>query len=93
MKITRNKQKYDYQGNLLNSVLLNISWETIKRERKQELDNSDWRFMSDQSPSPEWINYRQFLRDLPQNYYDESDKVSQGANAAADAWNEYTIPE
>ena len=85
MKITRNKQKYDYQGNLLESVLLDISWETIKLERKQELDNSDWRFMSDQTPSQEWIDYRQFLRDLPQNY--------DTANEAADAWNEYEIPE
>lgn len=85
MKITRNKQKYDYQGNLLESVLLDISWETIKLERKQELNNSDWRFMSDQSPSQEWIDYRQFLRDLPQNY--------ESANDAADAWNEYDIPE
>lgn len=85
MKITRNKQKYDYQGNLLESVLLDISWETIKLERKQELDNSDWRFMSDQTPSQEWIDYRQFLRDLPQNY--------DTANEAVDAWNEYEIPE
>ena len=85
MKITRNKQKYDYQGNLLESVVLDISWQTIKLERKQELDNSDWRFMSDQSPSQEWIDYRQFLRDLPQNY--------ESANDAADAWNEYDIPE
>lgn len=85
MKITRNKQKYDYQGNLLESVVLDISWQTIKLERKQELDNSDWRFMSDQSPSQEWIDYRQFLRDLPQNY--------ESANDAADAWNEYEIPE
>ena len=85
MKITRNKQKYDYQGNLLESVLLDISWQTIKLERKQELDNSDWRFMSDQTPSQEWIDYRQFLRDLPQNY--------DTANKAADAWNEYEIPE
>ncbi len=85
MKITRNKQKYDYQGNLLESVILDISWETIKLERKQELGNSDWRFMSDQTPSQEWIDYRQFLRDLPQNFTE--------ANDAADAWNEYEIPE
>jgi len=43
--------------------------------------------------SQEWIDYRQFLRDLPQTYFDESDEISQGANAAADAWNEYEIPE
>lgn len=49
--------------------------------------------MSDQSPSQEWVDYRQFLRDLPQNHFDVSDEISQGANAAADAWNDYTKPE
>ena len=61
--------------------------------RNKTLKNSDWRFMSDQSPSQEWVDYRQFLRDLPQNFFDESDEVSQGANAAADGWNDYIKPE
>ena len=75
----------DYEGNILQEITLDISWEKIKLERKQELDNTDWRFMSDQTPSQEWIYYRQFLRDLPQNFTE--------ANDAADAWNEYNIPE
>lgn len=69
------------------------TWVDIRSERDIELMNSDWRFMSDQSPSQEWLDYRQFLRDLPQNHFDETDEVSQGANAAADAWNEYPKPE
>ena len=69
------------------------TWNVIRNDRNGILKNSDWRFMSDQSPSQEWIDYRQFLRDLPQNFFDESDETSQGANAAADAWNEYEIPE
>ena len=40
--------------------------------------------MSDQSPSQEWVDYRTFLRNLPQNY--------DSANDAADAWKEFTIP-
>lgn len=83
--IIRNKQKYDHQGNLIESVLLDISWETIRLERNQELQKSDWRFMSDQSPSIEWAEYRKFLRDLPGNF--------ESANDAANAWNEYIIPE
>ena len=75
----------DYEGNILQEITLDISWEKIKLERKQELDNTDWRFMSDQTPSQEWIDYRQFLRDLPQQFTE--------ANDAADAWNEYDIPE
>ena len=41
--------------------------------------------MSDQTPSQNWVDFRVFLRDLPQNY--------ESANDAADALNEYDIPE
>jgi len=70
---------------IIEESFIDVTWNELKLERKQELDNSDWRFMSDQTPSQEWIDYRQFLRDLPQNY--------DTANEAADAWNEYEIPE
>jgi len=70
---------------IIEESFIDVTWDELKLERKQELNNSDWRFMSDQSPSQEWIDYRQFLRDLPQNY--------ESANDAADAWNEYEIPE
>lgn len=83
--IENKKYITDHEGNIIEEITLNISWETIKLERKQELDNSDWRFMSDQTPSQEWADYRQFLRDLPQNFTD--------SNEAVDAWNEYVIPE
>jgi len=62
-----------------------LEWSDVRKGRDTELNKTDWRFMSDQSPSQEWIDYRQFLRDLPQNY--------ETANAAADAWHEYDIPE
>ena len=71
----------------------NTNWTILRKKRDTILTETDWRFMSDQSPSQEWIDYRQFLRDLPQNFMDESDEVSQGANAAADAWVEYEKPE
>lgn len=44
-----------------------ITWDSVRRDRDIKLLNSDWRFMSDQTPSQEWSDYRQFLRDLPQN--------------------------
>jgi hypothetical protein len=46
---------------------------------------SDYMFYSDNTASQEWIDYRQFLRDLPQNY--------DSANDAADAWAAYNSPE
>lgn len=69
----------EYQGKF------NVEWSYVRQMRNEVLSQTDWRFMSDQTPSQEWIDYRQFLRDLPQNY--------ESANDAADAWNEYVIPE
>ena len=61
-----------------------VNWQYVRQNRDAVLSQSDWRFMSDQTPSQEWMDYRMFLRDLPQNY--------DSANDAADAWKEYTIP-
>ena len=36
---------------------------TIERNKKIAL--TDWRVLPDQTPSDDWINYRQALRDLP----------------------------
>ena len=39
----------------------------LRIERNQLLAQTDWRFRSDQTPSQEWIDYCQALRDLPAN--------------------------
>ena len=62
-----------------------VNWQYVRQNRDAILTQSDWRFMSDQTPSQEWIDYRQFLRDLPQQFTE--------ADEAADAWNQYEIPE
>jgi len=85
MKINRNKYYYDNEGNIIQTILLDISWIELRLERESELNKTDYMFLSDRTASQEWIDYRQFLRDLPQNY--------ESANDAADAWNEYPIPE
>ena len=83
--MNRSQEFFNAQGELIDTVYNDVSWEMLRKIRDDELKNSDWRFMSDQSPSDEWIAYRVFLRDLPQNH--------DNANDAADAWNEYEIPE
>ena len=83
--MTQRRTELYSNGELIETTFIDITWNDLRNHRNNELNNSDWRFMSDQSPSQEWIDYRQFLRDLPQNY--------ETANAAADAWNEYEIPE
>tara|TARA_R110000851_G_scaffold219557_1_gene372303 strand:- start:18 stop:269 length:252 start_codon:yes stop_codon:yes gene_type:complete len=80
-----NRRKVTYHGTeILEESFRDVTWDELRISRNKELNNSDWRFMSDQTPSQEWVDYRTFLRDLPQNY--------DSANDAADAWNEFTIP-
>lgn len=75
-----------YNGDeIVDEYLEDFTWSVIRNERQGVLERSDYMFMSDQNPSQEWIDYRQFLRDLPQNY--------DTANEAADAWAEYEKPE
>ena len=40
----------------------------LRQERNRRIALTDWRFRSDLSPSQEWIDYSQALRDLPANY-------------------------
>ena len=37
----------------------------LRIERDKKIAQTDWRVLPDQSPSDDWINYRQALRDLP----------------------------
>jgi len=55
-----------------------ISWDEIRATRDHALKKSDWRAGKDVVLSTAWKEYRQALRDLPQNH-DE-------ANDAADNW-------
>lgn len=81
-----NRREIIYHGEeIISETMNNVDWPSIKNMRKHVLSECDYMFLSDQSPSQEWIDYRQFLRDLPQNFTE--------ANDAADAWNEYNIPK
>ena len=37
----------------------------LRIERNKKIAETDWRMLPDHTPSDEWINYRQALRDLP----------------------------
>ena len=37
----------------------------MRIERDKKIAQTDWRVLPDQTPSDDWINYRQALRDLP----------------------------
>jgi hypothetical protein len=81
-----NRREIIYHGEeIISDTMNNVDWPSIKNMRDHVLSECDYMFLSDQTPSQEWIDYRQFLRDLPQQFTD--------SNQAADAWNEYPIPE
>jgi len=55
-----------------------VTWEQVRSDRDKELEDTDWRAVKDRTMSQAWKDYRQALRDLPQD--------NDTANEAADAW-------
>jgi hypothetical protein len=55
-------------------------WDEVRPERDKDLANTDWRAVKDRTMSQAWKDYRQALRDLPQDY--------ETANDAVDNWPE-----
>ena len=55
-----------------------MTWEQVRQIRDKELAASDWRALKDVVLPNAWKEYRQALRDLPQDH--------DTANDAADNW-------
>ena len=68
----------DHEGNIIDQVMIDFTWDHVRSLRDAELDATDWRAVSDRTISQDWIDYRTALRDLPQNH--------ESANDAADNW-------
>jgi len=75
--VNRSYRVYD-GPDIIEEGMRDVTWEEVRDMRDYYLKDTDWRFMSDQSPSDEWVDYRTALRDLPQDHAD--------ANSACDAW-------
>ena len=56
------------------------TWDKLRYHRDAELASTDWRAVKDRTMSQAWKDYRQALRDLPQDH--------ASANDAADNWPE-----
>ena len=52
----------------------------LREERNNKLAETDWRFRTDLTPSQEWIDYSQALRDLPSTASPELDENGQLSN-------------
>ncbi len=68
----------DHEGNIIEQVMIDFTWEQLRALRDLELDATDWRAVKDRTMSQAWKDYRQALRDLPQDH--------ETANDAADNW-------
>jgi len=74
-----NRKWETYHGEeLIDSGFHDMSWQSVRSVRDQALASSDWRAGKDVVLSTAWKEYRQALRDLPQDY--------EEANDAADNW-------
>lgn len=67
-------------GVILEQYQLDMTWDEVRMLRDQALANSDWRALKDVTLPNPWRDFRQALRDLPQNH--------EEANDAADAFPE-----
>jgi len=58
--------------------MIDVEWHEVRRERDAALKDSDWRAVKDRVLPTAWKDYRQALRDLPQDHAESND--------AADSW-------
>jgi len=63
--------------------LRDVTWSDVRQSRNAALADSDWTAVKDRTMSQAWKDYRQSLRDLPQDH--------ASANDAVDHWPE--VPE
>jgi len=77
MPLSRNVQIFA-AGVLQEESQRDFSWEEVRAERDKDLEESDWRALKDVVLSTPWRDFRQALRDLPQDHAE--------ANDAADSW-------
>ena len=68
----------DHQGNIIDQVMIDFTWDYLRSLRDAELAATDWQAVKDRTMSQAWKDYRQALRDLPQDH--------ASANDAADNW-------
>jgi len=74
-----NRKWETYHGEeLVDSGFHDVSWQEVRSFRDQALADCDWRALKDVVLSTAWRDYRQGLRDLPQDHAESND--------AADAW-------
>jgi len=72
------KETVVHGDDVLEVIFHDVTWEAVRSTRNQALAESDWRALKDVVLSTPWRDFRQALRDLPQDHAE--------ANDAADNW-------
>jgi len=67
-----------HEEEVVETTQVDVTWDHVRAARNKALANSDWTAVKDRTMSQAWKDYRQALRDLPQEHID--------ANDAADNW-------
>ena len=75
--MNRNSTVYDGED-VIETTQIDYTWDQVRAARNKALANSDWTAVKDRTMSQAWKDYRQALRDLPQEHAD--------ANSAVDNW-------
>jgi len=70
----RNTRHYDGET-LIEETFRDVTWEDVRFNRDKALADSDWRAVKDRTMSQAWKDYRQALRQLPQNFTEANDAV------------------
>ena len=65
-------------GSITSEYYDDVSWVQVRVARDRALADSDWRALKDVTLPNAWKEYRQALRDLPQDHAE--------SNEACDAW-------
>ena len=74
-----NRNSIVYDGTeVIETTQIDYTWDHVRAVRNKALANSDWTAVKDRTMSQAWKDYRQALRDLPQDHAD--------ANSAVDNW-------
>lgn len=64
----------------VNKLYAQVPMRLLRIERNRLLQETDWRFRSDLTPSQAWYEYCQALRDLPANSDPQLDEFGQLTN-------------
>ena len=71
-----------YAGDVvIEEKMIDYDWDQVRRLRSRALDETDWRAVKDRTMSQAWKDYRQALRDLPQDYEEANDAVANWPEA------------